>query len=125
LVPKIEYTGVKVNEEVATARAEFWTIANEADAVELHKDVEYPGKGAGGTRHFSVLLDMKRLADHPGFKEKCLEQLRKIEPPDLVLIPEHPNREVVERLCREVHADAIYRSIPQGPLGEEFNSLLA
>jgi hypothetical protein len=124
LVPKIEYSGVKVNQEVAMARAEFWTMVNEAEAVELHKDVEYLGKQSGGTRHFSVLLDMKKLADNPRFKEKCLEELRKIEPPDLVLIPEHANRAVVERLCREVHGGAAYRSIPPGPLGEEFNPLL-
>jgi hypothetical protein len=51
LVPKIEYTGVKVNKEVATAKADFWTMANEADAVELHKTIAYPGKrpGAPGT----------------------------------------------------------------------------
>jgi hypothetical protein len=42
---------VKVNKEVETAKADFWTMANEADAVELHKTIAYPGKrpGAPGT----------------------------------------------------------------------------
>jgi hypothetical protein len=67
---------------------------------------------------------MKKLAEHQPFKEQCLAELRKIESPDLVLIPEHPSREVVEWLCREVHAGAEYRRSPQGPLPDAFKPLV-
>jgi hypothetical protein len=124
LIPKIEYKGVKVNREVATKNAEFWSIANEAEAVELHKTMPYPGGVKGGSRHFSVLLLMDSLARNGLFRQKCREELGQVEKIDLVLIPDHPMRGVVEGLCREVHPDAEYKSIPHGPLPEEFNESL-
>ena len=120
LVPKIEYTGVKVNKGVATANSDFWTMANEADAVELHKVIAYPGREPSGTRHFSVLLDMQKLAEHDRFRERCRAELRNIDEPNIILIPEHPSRIVVEELCREVHPRAQYLSIPSGPLTDDF-----
>jgi hypothetical protein len=124
LIPKIEYKGVKVDKEVATKNAEFWTIANEAEAVELHKTIAYPGGKQGGTRHFSVLLLMDRLARHEQFRQRCREELAKVKDVDLVMLPEHPTRGIVEELCREVHPRAEYRSIPHGPLSDEFNDSL-
>jgi hypothetical protein len=124
LVPKIEYKGVRVDKEVATKNAEFWSIANEAEAVELHKTIAYPGGAQGGSRHFSVLLLMERLARHGHFRQKCREELDKVKGVDLVLIPDHPTRGIVEELCREVHPHAEYRSIPHGPLSDAFNDSL-
>src|SRR5262249_53193860 len=76
LLPSIKRDRVIVGKQIAEAKAPFWTIADEADAVQLHVDVPYTVHGQQDSRHFGVYLDTAKLASHPRFREGCIEQLR-------------------------------------------------
>lgn len=103
LLPSIKRDPVTVNKNIAEANAAFWTIADQADAVQLHKDVPYIAAGQEDSRHFGVFLDTAKLAAHSEFRKKCLAELQKVTSPDIVLVPRHDNSNVVVTLCEEAH----------------------
>jgi hypothetical protein len=111
VLPKIKWDPEIVGMDVAEAKAEFWTMADEADAVQLNIDVEYPEVERQGTRHFGVLLETDKLGRHPGFRKRCIEALKKVNRPQLIFIPEHRNSRIVHELC-----DAAHPGVPRYPV---------
>ncbi len=96
-----------------------------AGAVKLHVDVPYIVQGQQDSRHFSVFLDTAKLASHPPFRQGCIEQLRKVPPPDFVFIPEHQTSGVVAELCEEAHPLTVVCTVPPGRLSEDIQKRLA
>ena len=89
-------------------------------------NVPYPAKGAEGRRHFSILLETDRLAAHAPFRERCLTELRKVEKPDLILVPDHPNAGAVVGLCQEAHPGSpVQHRLQHGPIPAELHPIIA
>lgn len=105
LLPNIKRDLITVSKKVAEENATFWTTADQADAVQLHKDVPYIAEGQKDSRHFGVFLDTAKLASHTEFRKICLAELHKVAAPDIILVPRHDNSEVVVELCKEAHPD--------------------
>jgi hypothetical protein len=125
LLPSIKRERLIVGKSHAEEKAQFWTMADAADAVQLHVNVPYIVQGQQDSRHFSVFLNTAKLASHPPFRQGCIEQLSKVAPPDLILIPEHQTSRVVAELCQEVHPGAVVRTVPPGRLAEDIQSCVA
>jgi hypothetical protein len=125
LLPSIKREQVKVDKNLAQGMAEFWKIADAADAVQLHVDVPYAVGGQQDYRHFGVYLNTAKLAAYSPFRESCLAQLRQIEAPDIVLIPEHQTCRIVASLCSEAHSSAAVHIVPPGRLPESIYGHLA
>jgi hypothetical protein len=119
LLPKIKWDPVIVDKDVAAAKADFWTMTDEADAVQLNIDVEYPEVKRQGTRHFGVLLDTPKLGKHDGFRRRCVEVLKKADRPQLIFIPEHKNSWVVHELCELAHPGCPRYPVAPGKLSAE------
>jgi len=103
LLPNLKRDPITVSKDVAEGKAAFWTMADQADAVQLHKDVPYLAEGQEDSRHFGVFLDTAKLALHAEFRKICLAELHKVTAPDIILVPRHENSEVVAKLCAEAH----------------------
>src|SRR5262249_29720878 len=58
------------------------------------------------------------------FRARCLEQLRKAEGADLILVPQHQHSEVVVRLCAEGLPGVPCHTVPPGRLPETIRGLL-
>jgi len=125
LLPSTGRELVVVEKPLAESKAEFWTIADEMRAVELHVDVPYLVQGQQDYRHFGVYLNTAKLVDHPTFRKICVDELLKLNCPDVVLVPEHQNSQVVVGLCRDAHPSAFIATVPPGRLPQELMSSLA
>jgi hypothetical protein len=124
LLPSIKRKPVKLEKTVAESLAEFWTIVDEAKAVELHKEVGYLDRGKPDSRHFSVYLDTVKLAEHPKFRETCIKRLQEVASPDLVIIPKHENSGMVAKLCVEAHPRTNVIEAPPGRFSSEIEGQL-
>jgi hypothetical protein len=85
--------------------------------------VPYVERGQQDSRHFSVFLDTAKLAAHPTFRQVCLNELKKVTAPELVLVPEHSNSEVVVQLCQEAYSTAVCR-VPPGRFSSDLQQRL-
>lgn len=103
LLPSIKRQAVVVSKQLAEEKAEFWSMADSADAVQLHVDVPYTVGSQEDFRHFGVYLNTAKLAEFGPFRERCLRELTTIDSPELILIPEHQSSEMVARLCHSAH----------------------
>ncbi len=118
LLPKIEYVAEPLTRKIPRPNYDFWTMMDQADAVELHIDVPDPSGGTSG-RHFPILLNSEKLPNSQTFWELCVAKIREIESPDLIVIPKHQYTAVVEALCQEAHPRARRLLIPQGKISAE------
>jgi hypothetical protein len=103
LLPSIKRDEIKLEIKAAMALAEFWEIADETKAVQLHVDVNYTDHhGRQDYRHFSVYLKTAELAKHPTFRNRCIARLREeVREPNVILIPKHESSGMVINLCKE------------------------
>ena len=68
----------------------------------LHVEAELARGSATRTRHLAVAIDVARMLEAGGeFRERCLQTLRAISEPGLVLIPEHACSEALTGLVSE------------------------
>lgn len=119
---KLKPVGLDI-EHAAKCR-EFWEAAQEAEAVRLHVEAELAKGSATETRHLAVQIDIaKMLGEGSHFRERCLEKLRAISPPDLILIPEHGCSAALERLVRDAFPEFDADAVLICPIGAEAPNL--
>jgi hypothetical protein len=125
LLPVINRNPVKVTRSRAEAARDFWTMADNAEAIKLHVNVPYTTGPFPDYRHFSVFLDTARLIQFQPFRNLCLSKIKLTAPPDMVVIPDHATSEIVEQLCREAFSTVPIHRIPPGRLSPEIQAILA
>ena len=125
LLPSIKREPVKIDKALAEAKSAFWTMVDAADAVQLHIDVPYVEREQPGHRHFGVYLDTAKLAGHAEFRQRCIDQLKKVASPDLVIIPQHHTSTVVAVLCADAHPGCVTCTLPPGRFSQDVQARLA
>lgn len=119
LIPHLDWKAVVVGLSKAREKSKFWSMVSRQNAVELHKTIPYSGTAPESERHFSVLLDTRKMAADAWFREKCREALRALgrpDPPDLILVPQHKNSDVVVDICKEVFPELEPVQVPAGKI---------
>jgi len=98
----------------------FWEAAQDADAVRLHvRATTAPGSPAP-VRHLAVEIDVgKMLSSQGDFRQRCLEKLHELSPPQLVLIPKHGCSEILRQLVLEAYDDLDDDNVVVGGVGDE------
>lgn len=127
LIPHLDWQPVVVGQSKAQEKSKFWSMVGKRDAVELHRTIDYAGTAPESERHFSVLLDTRRIADDPWFRDKCyvaLRELGELSRPDLLLIPQHKNSDVVAGICREIYPELEPVLVPAGKLEDSLREPL-
>ena len=121
LLPHLDLKREVVSYKRAREKAAFWSLVSRKEAVELHQSVPYGGGATRSTRHFSVLLDTKKLAEDDWFKDRCLSALKSLGPQNLILIPEHKNSPTVQELCAAAFPECPTHAVPPGALEERLS----
>jgi hypothetical protein len=85
------------------SKREFWLVADECDAIRLHLDKEHTQSGIPQARHHGIYIDTKCLASNSSFRSSCIQKLRQIRKPELIIIPAHSNSDVVKDLVKEAY----------------------
>jgi hypothetical protein len=124
LKPHLEGKSVVVGLSKAREKSAFWSMVSRQQAVQLHVSVSYTGTVPEINRHFSVLLDTKRMYEDLWFRQKCQVALKKLDRPDLILIPRHRNSEVVAQLCSSVFDGCQTYIVPSGALEADLSGPL-
>jgi len=106
----------------AVADRPFWQAVDATGAVSLHVSRPHFRDGQSRRRHFGVFLDIQKLVRHEEFREACREKLRRLRPPDLVLIPNHECARVVERLIKEIFSAPAVHFLDSARLDENARS---
>lgn len=121
---KLQPVGLHIRE--AAACSDFWEAAQHADAVRLHVEATLAKGSAKPTRHLAVEIDIaKMLASSELFRERCLQNLATISPPDLVLIPDHGASGALAALIREAFPDLAAEKIVVVEIGPDAPDLQA
>lgn len=108
----------------ASGCRDFWLAAQEADAVSLHVDARLAAGSAAESRHLAVQIDVTALLEKSAsFRERCVEALRKIAEPDLVMIPEHGASAALAGLVGEAFSDLTEDRVKVTPVGLELGPL--
>jgi hypothetical protein len=123
-VPAFDWRLVALNHESAQANREFWEMADAADAVELHVSKPYRQDASITERHFGVFLDTVKLARHPQFSRHCVDIVRSMPQPDVVISPEHEHVAAVDHILDEAGISARRYRIDIGPLDQEIADAL-
>lgn len=115
-IPSFDWNLVRLRHDRVQSEREFWEIADEVDAVGLHVSRPYQLGDVTEQRHFGVFLDTVKLANHSGFRQKCISELSKFPRPDIILVPDHASAEAPEIVINASHPDVIPIRIAAGPL---------
>lgn len=112
-VPVRETQLLKPTRDRITAQRAFWVAASESKAVSLHRWEELEGS----VRHYPIFVDLARLLRHEEFRRLCVDKLRSIPSPDLVLIPSHGASDALRSLITDAYSPtspviAVHRSGP-------------
>lgn len=87
--------------EEAARSASFWEAADRADAVQLHYEKQTAENNPVARRHLAVALDIPALLADPEFRALALQNLRGVDPPELVVIPRHDATNSLRELAIE------------------------
>ncbi len=115
-IPYFEFKRVKIDLNVAGLDREFWTAADQVDAVYIHHDIL---GNDGLVRHHAVYIDIAKLLTNAWFREKAREQLRQIPRPNLVVVPEHSVAQAIIDLVQEVFGPVRALRVPMGRFSQE------
>jgi hypothetical protein len=85
----------------AKSKKKFWEAASKSRAVRLCVDIKYGESKLNQTRHHSIYIDTRRLSEEPKFHKLCIIKLWSLPRPDLVVIPQHENSDIVANLLKE------------------------
>jgi hypothetical protein len=103
---------------------DFWLAAQESGAVSLHVDARLAAGSAAESRHLAVQIDVTALLEKSAsFRSRCVDALRKISEPNLVLIPEHGASAALAALVSEAFPDLTADRIKVTPVGPELGPL--
>jgi len=115
-IPSFAWNLISLRHDTVQTERAFWKMADEADAVGLHVSRPYRLGDVAEQRHFGIFLDTVKLAQHEGFRQRCVSALSKFPQPDIVLVPDHDSSDAPERVVREVFSDISLIRVTTGPL---------
>ena len=101
----------------------LWEAADETDAVELHVQGQLAAGATEATRHLAVSLHVDRLLKNKWFRNQCIDALRRIEEPELFLIPNHDCVEALRALVKEAFPEIDEGDIRTCTLGRVSDAL--
>jgi len=102
----------------AAENKEFWEAVERTSAVKLHYDAATAAGAGSPSRHLAVWLDAPQLLEDERFRSLCLEKIRAIDAPDLVVIPHHRASDALTALMREALPNLADDRILSCALGE-------
>jgi hypothetical protein len=123
-LPNFRYKTVKINRKVANRNSQFWQIADQMDAVRLHVTMPYT-ESKSYVRHHGIYLDIPRLLQHSEFLDKCVQRLRALCTPNLVLIPYNESTNALRSLVHQAYeqlGNNIIHVVESGELPQDIAS---